>query len=104
MTLHMKDICDLLKQDEIQWSGHILIKMQQRGIKIKDVLACVNSGEIIELYPKDYPYPSCLILGYTPDDIGIHVVCAVGENKLWMITAYLPDEKEWFNDFRTRRR
>ncbi|MEG0508035.1 MAG: DUF4258 domain-containing protein [Eubacterium sp.] len=31
-------------------------------------------GEIIENYPKDYPNPSCLILGYLFTDIPLHVV------------------------------
>lgn len=54
------------------------------------------NGEIIEYYPDDYPFPSCLILGYFNSGKGIHVVCSV--------TAYYPDKNEWLEDLRTRRR
>ncbi|WP_278308355.1 hypothetical protein [Oxobacter pfennigii] len=35
---------------------------------------------------------------------GMHVVCATGQNKIWMITAYYPDEYEWYEDLKTRRK
>ena len=104
MAVDINDIKELLIKDKIQWSGHILTRMQQRGIKIKDVIESVSKGEIIEYYQDDYPYPSYLILGYSNNGKGIHVVCAVGENNVWMITAYYPNKNEWLEDLRTRRR
>lgn len=58
MTFNMNDIKETLKKDKIQWSGHILTRMQQRGIKIRDIINCLSKGEIIEYYEDDYPYPS----------------------------------------------
>ncbi|WP_342774548.1 DUF4258 domain-containing protein [Biomaibacter acetigenes] len=52
----------------------------------------------------DYPFPSCLILGYSNTDKAIHVVCALGQDYVWMITAYYPDNNEWLEDLKTRRR
>ena len=100
---NMDDIKKVLKKDNIQWSGHILIRMQQRGIKIKDVINCILNGEIIEHYKDDYPYPSCLILGNTDVGKSIHAVCAIEGDSIWMITAYYPSTNEWLDDFRTRR-
>jgi hypothetical protein len=58
------------------------------------------TGEIIEEYPDDYPYPSCLILGAnTP----LHVVCGISELELHIITAYVPDSAKWNDDLKTRR-
>ncbi|MFG6337693.1 MAG: DUF4258 domain-containing protein [Lachnospiraceae bacterium] len=34
-------------------------------MSINDIIFCIHEGEIIEQYPDDYPYPSCLILGFT---------------------------------------
>ena len=83
MAYNMNDIKEALKKDNIQWSGHILTRMQQRGIKIKDIINCLSNGEIIEYYEDDYPYPSCLILGSGTEDQGIHIVCALeGDNKI----------------------
>ncbi len=77
MVHNMIDIKKALKKDNIQWSGQILTRMQQRGIKIKDVINYLLSGEIIEYYEDDYPHPSCLVLGSTDDNKSIHVVCAL---------------------------
>lgn len=104
MFIDIDNLRQLLKDDKIQWSGHILKRMQQRGIKIKDVLHCISNGEIIEYYPEYYPFPSCLILGFSDVGTGIHVVCALGQDNIWMITAYYPDVDEWSDDLRTRRR
>lgn len=103
MNLSIDVIRELIKNNKIQWRGHILVRMQQRGIKIKDVLSCIINGEIIEYYEDDYPFPSCLVLGFT-DNSGIHVVCAVGQDYLWMITTYYPDKEQWHEDLKTRRR
>lgn len=104
MVIDINDIRELLKEDKIKWSGHILTRLQQRGIKVKDVIKCIQSGEIIEYYSDDYPFPSCLILGCCDNNKEIHVVCSVGEDNIWMITAYFPDESEWQEDLKTRRR
>ena len=104
MLFNINDIRETLKKDKIKWSGHILTRIQQRGIKIKDIIECINNGEIIEYYSSDYPFPSCLILGYCDNSKGIHVVCSLGEDNVWMITAYYPNIDEWLEDFKTRRR
>lgn len=48
------------------------------------------NGEIIEQYPDDYPYPSCLILGMSIEDKYLHVVIGNHESDLFLITAYFP--------------
>jgi hypothetical protein len=101
--MDLKKIIQLLESEKINWSQHILKKMQKRRIKINDIMVSIKNGEIIENYPDDYPYPSCLILGYNKEEKPIHIVCAVGNNKLWMITTYYPDEKIWEDDFKNRR-
>ena len=58
---------------------HAAKRLEQRGISIKDVMNCIMHGEIIEQYPTDYPYPSCLILGVTVDDKFLHTV--IGSNQ-----------------------
>ena len=50
----------------------------------------LDSGEIIEEYPDDGPYPSCLIFGRTQEGRPLHVVCApvMDEGRLIIITVY----------------
>lgn len=102
MTVNIDDIKSLIRDNKIQWRGHMLARMQQRGIMLDDVLNCVLNGEIIENYPADNPYPSCLVAGFSGKK-ALHVVCAVGEDNIWMITSYYPDKEEWTEDFKKRR-
>ena len=61
------------------------------------------TGELIEEYPTDYPYPSCLVLGKSVHDKPLHAVIGIGGGYIWIITAYFPDELKWENDFKTRK-
>ena len=79
------------------------IRLEQRRIFLKDVIACIMNGEIIEQYPDDYPYPSCLILGMSIEDKYLHVVIGNHESDLFLITAYFPSFDKWESDFKTRK-
>ena len=103
MAFNIDNIKSLVRGNKIQWRGHMLTRMQQRGILLNDVLQCILNGEIIEYYPTDYPYPSCLVLGVIDNSKVLHVVCAMGEDNIWMITSYYPGKEEWTEDFRKRR-
>ncbi|HEX30573.1 TPA: DUF4258 domain-containing protein [Candidatus Poribacteria bacterium] len=96
-------IVDLVREFQIEWSNHVVRRMLQRGISREEVLECLLSDEIIEEYPSDFPFPSYLILGYYGDK-PLHIVCSVGQGKLWIITVYRPSTDRWFDDFKTRRR
>ena len=87
----------------MRWTNHIFVRLVQRNIGTKDVVKTIMEGQIIENYPDDYPYPSCLIIGYTVESKVLHVVCGVGESELWLITAYYPDSAKWSEDFKTRK-
>ena len=63
----------------------------------------IRNGSIIEDYPDDYPYPSCLILGYAEDEQPLHLVCGAGEGTLFIITAYRPSPEKWEADWKTRK-
>ena len=61
------------------------------------------SGEIIEQYPEDFPFPSCLIYGYTEDNKILHVVMSDEGTRSRIITAYFPDKEKWTANFKTRK-
>lgn len=63
----------------VKWSTHCLERMQERDISREDVRSCVLRGEIIEEYPSDYPFPSCLIFGYTVQERAIHTIIGMDE-------------------------
>jgi len=60
--------------------------------------------EIIEDYPEDARGHSCLILGHGDADRALHVVCAARDEYLAIISAYVPDEQQWDDGYKTRRK
>ena len=101
--MEITDLQKLCENGSIRWTGHILKRLMQRGIFQASVVQAIRSGEIIEQYPNDYPYPICLLLGTTEAGEALHIVCGIGEGEVWLITAYHPDPDEWESDLKTRR-
>ena len=96
------DILELRKlctPQNIRITLHAAKRLEQRGIFLSDVIACIMNGEIIE----QYPYPSCLILGSSLGNKFLHVVIGYHETELFLITAYFPSCDKWKNDFKTRK-
>ncbi|MDH7490478.1 MAG: DUF4258 domain-containing protein [Anaerolineae bacterium] len=64
-----------------------------------EVFFSVLQGEIIEDYPDDKPYPSCLIHGESFMGQPIHSVWAYNPETQWavLITVYRPDPSRWIN-------
>jgi len=87
----------------LRWTSHILERLFQRNIRMDDVKNVLSNCEIIEQYPTDYPFPSCLVLGYSKAGVPLHVVCGSTGAELWLITAYVPSSAEWSEDFKQRR-
>ncbi|HYP42224.1 MAG TPA: DUF4258 domain-containing protein [Chloroflexia bacterium] len=82
---------------------HAIRRMLERGISIEDVRHVLYTGEVIEDYPKDFPYPSRLMLGWSGTR-PIHVVAAYNaiDSETIVITVYEPDPAQWDADFRRR--
>ena len=78
--------------------------MFQRRISDSDIRELLGLGTIIEDYPEDVPYPSCLVSGEV-NNRPLHVVMAYNnvDREAIIITAYEPDPDVW-SDNNTRRR
>lgn len=100
--MNIEDLRKLCNDNTIQITTHVLKRCRERNITLDDIIRCIMNGEIIENYPNDYPYPSALVLEYKVGN-PIHVVAGIGNNKLWIITAYFPDSNYWDNNFKTRK-
>lgn len=101
--MQIEEIQGLCKQSKIKWSIHCLERMQERDISREDVKHCLQNREIIEDYPDDFPYPSCLIFGYTVNNRILHVVVGSEEKYIYIVTAYYPNTTKFENDFKTRK-
>lgn len=87
----------------IKWAKHCLERMQERDISINDVESCLQTGEIIEDYPDDFPHPSCLIFGYTEENKVLHIVVGSSGDTIFFITAYYPNTDKFETDLKTRK-
>jgi hypothetical protein len=98
-------LAEAIRAGHVEWQRHAFERMVERGIARTDVLAALSSGELIEEYPDDLPFPSALFFhmrGQSP----LHVVAAFDAQTQWVfvITAYQPDLTHFEADFKTRRR
>ncbi len=102
----MIDISDLrthYEQGRVVITIHAQERLRQRKIKTKDVKSCIMTGEIIEQYPDDFPFPSCLILGNSVEGKPLHVVMSDNGTESRIITAYFPDHSKFESDYRHRK-
>lgn len=100
--MNIEEMRILCTDETIQMTEHVHKRCRERNITLDIIKNCIMFGNIIEDYPDDYPFPSALVLECK---IGkpIHVVAGIGENYLWIITAYYPSLDKWENDFKTRK-
>ena len=101
--LKIETIKQKVKDKQIRWTNHIIVRLLQRNITQEDIEIALLNGEIIEEYEEDYPYPSCLVYGITLNNKVLHIVCGVSDIELWIITAYYPNYLEWEKDLKTRK-
>ena len=90
--------------DEIIFRVHAVQRMFERKISEEDVRHVILTGETIEDYPDDWPYPSRLILGRR-ERRPLHVVAAYNtdDEQIIIVTVYEPDSAQWTADFRRRK-
>ena len=88
----------------VVFTVHAIKRMFRRRISEQDVHAVANTGEVIEQYPDDSPYPSILLLGRV-NSRPLHVLLAdnVLEKTVIIVTAYEPDDLRWRPGFKRRR-
>lgn len=103
MVSNIDLIKKLCAERKIELTIHVLKRCRQREIAIEDVMACILNGEIIEDYPDDYPFPSCLILGMSIAKQDLHVVVGCDGEKIYLVTAYYPNEEKWQPNHRDRK-
>ncbi|MCR4674874.1 MAG: DUF4258 domain-containing protein [Lachnospiraceae bacterium] len=99
----IEDFRKINKSENIVISLHGQLRLNERNITVDDVMNAIDNGEIIEQYPTDFPFPSCLILGLSINGVYIHIVVSMNDDKIYLITAYVPNSDKWENDMKTRR-
>jgi len=102
--MNIEDIVDAIRGHRIRITDHADEEAQADRLSFDEVFISVFQGEIVEEYPNDKPFPSCLIYGETFSGEPVHSVWAYNQENQWavLITVYRPDPERWI-DWRTRR-
>ena len=91
---------------KINWSRHSVLELRAEGFLRTEVERGLHNCDVIEDYPTVHrPLPDCLVLGWLESGKPFHAVVALDEagDKLLVVTVYSPDEKDWQDDWRTRK-
>ncbi len=91
-------------QGTLVFRVHAIRRMFERDIGVAEVRHVVETGEVIETYPEEAPYPSRLLLGWSRSR-PLHVVVAdeTEAGETIVVTVYEPDPALWDRDFCRRR-
>ena len=75
-------------------------RILERGISRQDVFNVLLTGEEIEEYINDTPFPSALLFGWKGNE-PIHVVVALDSigQQGYIVTVYRPDLEQFNPDF-----
>jgi len=96
---------EAIKRNNFEWRKHTLVRLAERNISQDVVLEVILEGEVIENYPKDRPFSSCLLFKVVKGK-PFHVVVSLDEQnqKGYIITTYEPTLDKFESDFKKRRR
>ena len=88
-AMEISQIIEAIHDARIRVSDHAEVDAHEDRLSCKDVYQSVLQGKIIEDYPTDTPYPSCLIDGQIITGDSIHSVWAYNPDNRWavLITA-----------------
>ena len=102
--MDIADIAAAITSNRVRITDHADEEAQADGLSFDEIFGSALRGEVIEDYPDDWPYPSCLVYGQTFRGDPVHSVWAYNEENRWavLVTVYRPDPSRWI-DWRTRR-
>jgi len=102
--VEIRDLVEAIRTRRVRISDHAYDEASNDGLNFDEIFNSALGGEIIEAYPEDRPYPSCLVYGQTPRGDAVHSVWAYHAQQRWavLVTVYRPDPAGWI-DWRERR-
>ncbi len=95
----------LLKEARItvRLTTHARVEAIKDGLTEADLRSTLEQGEEIEDYPDRV---RALLLGWTKEQFPCHIVIEwkKGNSQVVIVSAYIPERREWYPDWKRRRR
>jgi hypothetical protein len=103
--LKIDDLIEAFRSSRYRITDHAVEEAYSDDLNFNHILESIYNGEVIEDYPDDRPFPSCLVLGYYENNKPVHCVIGFNNENMWavIITVYRPDPERWI-DNKVRRR
>jgi len=102
-----KRIIELIEKGEVVISNHGYDELAEDGLIVREIIANVKKGKVVEDYP-DYPKGPCvLVLQRDRQGNLMHIVWGIPKNAsspAVLVTAYRPNLSIWTDDFMERRK
>jgi len=97
--MNIENIINAIRNNRVRITDHADEEAVDDCLTYEEIYFSAIRGEVIENYPSDKPYPSCLILGRNFSGEPIHSVWAYNPENLWvvLITVYRPDPERWID-------
>jgi hypothetical protein len=102
----IEDLIRSIGEGKVLITDHTDEEAEADVLSFDEVYFSVVHGEIIDEYPTDRPYPSCLVYGDTFGGDPVHSVWAYNKESGFavIVTVYRPDPARREPDRKTRRR
>jgi len=81
--------------ENIRITQHAQQEMVEEDIILDEVLEAIDTGQILENYPKHRRGACCLLNGLTRGGRSAHIVCTTARQVLIIITIYEPKPPKW---------
>ncbi len=86
-----------VRTDEESFSRHADRERENDNLTIEEVREALLNGMILEQYEDTGRGAGCLIAGFTNRGKPVHIVCGEREEKLIIITVYIPSPPKFKN-------
>lgn len=74
---------------------HAMTEASKDGLSVADIVYVALNGEIIESYSER---KRCLLFATVPGGLRAHVLIDYRFKELQIVTAYIPDRREWIDN------
>ena len=88
-----------------EFSRHAFRRVVERNISDTEIRQASAMAQLIEDYPHDKYSPSCLLLGFTLMGRPLHMQVSRAEMPVVkIITLYEPENRDWLQGYKVRRK